>query len=295
MTKVLQLLNKSKFLILLLLLHLFLLSNLLFTAWPEVILWPYLMLKGWLPYKDIAIVHTPLLLIDLSVFYKILGVGVAQLKIYTWFLVLFTDLVLFWVVQKIWSTKTALLSVFFYIIWQPFYGGNGLWFDLSLAPLALILFFLTKKKDYFWLGVFFVLAYFYKQTAVWFSIPVLFTLFVKERSKIVKNLKQLLKGVAVVSLVAVFLIIIFRIFNDFYFWTIKFGIFELPKAAGQVQFPNVRQLIYAIIPFCAYLAYLYKEKDKNLLGLWILAGLLGVYPRWELFHFQPAIPFLAIV
>jgi len=27
---------------------------------------------------------------------------------------------------------------------------------------------------------------------------------------------------------------------------------------------------------------------------WIVSGLMGVYPRWGLFHFQPALPFLSI-
>ena len=63
-------------LVLLLGVHLFFLYLLKFTAWPEMLLWPYLITKGWLPYRDIAIAHTPLMLIDLSIFNKIFGFGI---------------------------------------------------------------------------------------------------------------------------------------------------------------------------------------------------------------------------
>ena len=95
--------------------HLFLLFNLSFTAWPEMLAWPFFILKGWLPYKDFAMVHTPLLVLDLALFNKIFGVGAAQLKIYSWVLILFTDLTLFYVVKKLWSVKKALSSLLFFI------------------------------------------------------------------------------------------------------------------------------------------------------------------------------------
>ena len=63
---------------LILILHLVLLFNLKFTPWPEMLVWPYLILKGWFPYQDIAIAHTPVLLADLAIFGKIFGVGLVS-------------------------------------------------------------------------------------------------------------------------------------------------------------------------------------------------------------------------
>jgi len=89
--------NRKDYLLLagILFLHLLLLYVLKFTAWPEMSLWPYLITKGWLPYKDIAIVHTPLMILDLTLFYKIFGVGIVQLKIFTWILIILSDLLVF--------------------------------------------------------------------------------------------------------------------------------------------------------------------------------------------------------
>src|SRR3989344_7931037 len=109
----------------------------MFTAWPEMLLWPYLILNNWLPYKDIAIAHTPLLLGFLAAYFKLAGIGVIQLKLFTWILILLTDYLLFWVVKRLWSRLVAYLSLIAYILLQTFYEVNGLWFDLALTPLAL--------------------------------------------------------------------------------------------------------------------------------------------------------------
>ena len=133
--------KQKAILVVFLLFHLFLIIRLQFTAWPEMTLWPYLITKGWLPYKDIAVVHTPLLFVDLTILYKLFGVGLWQLKIYTWLLILLTDVLIFYVAKEIWSKKIAICSMLLFIPLQLFYEGNGLWFDLALAPIAFILFY----------------------------------------------------------------------------------------------------------------------------------------------------------
>ena len=71
-----------------------------FTAWPEMLAWPYLILQGWLPYKDIAIAHTPLLLIILAGYFKVFTLGIFQLKVFTWILISINTLLLYFVKGK---------------------------------------------------------------------------------------------------------------------------------------------------------------------------------------------------
>ncbi len=287
-------------LVVFLLFHLFLLIRLQFTAWPEMTLWPYLITKGWLPYKDIAIAHTPLLLVDLTILYKLFGVGLWQLKIYTWLLILLTDALLFWVVREIWNRKTALLSLVFFIPFQLFYEGNGLWFDLALAPMALILFYFIKKKDYLWAGIFWALAFLTKQTAFWFLIPTGLMLLqgvsLQKPQKLIKVSKKFTLGVLSTFLIAVLSIWALGFLKDFYYWAFEFGIGILPKAQGQINLPTLRQLATSFFPFTIlfFLFFAQKRKESFFLSTWAIAGALGTFPRWELFHFQPAIPFLAI-
>jgi len=54
-------------------LHLFILIHLQFTSWPEMFSYPYLLNNGFNLYKDIALPYQPLLMLILSVVYKIFG------------------------------------------------------------------------------------------------------------------------------------------------------------------------------------------------------------------------------
>lgn len=285
--------KNKKILFGLLFLHLFLLFNLKFTDWPEMLLWPYLIIKGWLPYQDIAIAHTPLVLIDLSIFYKLFGIGVTQLKIYTWLTILLIDLTIFLIVKRFWSYKEALLSLLFYIPIQIFYEGNGLWFDLTLALFALLTFFSLKEKNWKLAGILWMLAFFVKQTAVWLLPPILLMLF---QGNLKKSVKDYLKGTLLVLFGVIVLLSIFGIFDDFIFWAIRFGTGMLPKSQGQVSLPTLKQFSIAYLPFLLVIITIFKKnRDLFLLAVWSIFATLGTFPRWGLFHFQPALPFLSIL
>lgn len=286
--------NWRIFLIILLCFHLVLLYLLKFTAWPEMLLWPYLMIHGWLPYVNIAIAHTPLMLVKLAFFYKIFGVGVIQLKIFTWILVFVLDLLVFWIAKKLWNVKTALITLGSFAVWQVFFDGNGLWFDLFMALPALSSFYLVQKKKYFWAGIFWALAFISKQTAVFFLIPIGLEIVQSTKCKL-QSIKRFVLGVIPVILLFVLILWFFGILPAFINWAIKFGIFVLPKASGQIQLPNLKTLAVTIFPFLIFISLIWKTGRKNMnLLVWAVAGALGAYPRFEYFHIQPAIPYLAL-
>ena len=277
---------------LILILHLVLLFNLKFTPWPEMLLWPYLILKGWLPYQDIAIAHTPVLLADLAIFGKIFGVGLVQLKVYTWILILATDAIVYFVAKKLWNIKTALLALAFYIPLQIFYDGNGLWFDLALAPLALLTFYNLKKENYLWAGIWWGISFFTKQTAFWFLFPI-FVLLIK--GNLFTGLKTFIKGIFFVLVPGFVIFYALGFLPEFLFWAVRFGIGKLPVSLGQIHLPTVRQFLTATFPLALIiLAKVRLGKPSLTLIFWSVFGALGVFPRWELFHFQPALPFVAM-
>lgn len=286
--------KKYYLLIALLFLNLGLLFYLKFTAWPEMTLWPYLITKGWLPYRDIAIAHTPLMISVLALIYKIFGVGIIQLKIFTWILILSLDIFVYWISNKFESSKIALIALSSFIFWQLFFDGNGLWFDLFMGLFTLMAYYFTQNKKYFLTGLFWALAFISKQTAVWFLIPIGFWLIQNPGSK----LKDSIKVVGgMVSVIIPFILIMWGIgvLPSFYNWAIKFGIFILPKAQGQVQLPDLKNLVISVFPFLIFTSLIIRTGKRNLnLLIWTIAGTLGAYPRFEYFHFQPAIPFLAI-
>lgn len=278
----------------LVLFHLGLLVSFKFTAWPEMTLWPYLMTEGWMPYRNIAIAHTPLMLLDLGISYKVFGTGILQLKMFTWILILLMDGFVYWVVKRFLSNKTALGALFFFILFQVFYDGNGLWFDLYMGVLAFVSFYFIQKKDFFWAGIFWALAFISKQTAVWFLVPIGLQS-VRDAKSAMSNLKKFSFGVLWVLAPFVLVLRSFGILTDFYNWAVNFGIFLLPKAQGQVHLPALRSLAVSAFPFTIFIPLIWKTGARNIhLLFWAVAGSLGAYPRFEYFHFQPALPYLAI-
>jgi hypothetical protein len=278
----------------LLVLHLFLLINFKFTAWPEMILWPYLWIHGILPYKDVAIVHTPLLLMKLAIFYKLFGVGILQLKIFTWTLIIFTDALFYWIVKKLWNSKVALVSLSIFILWQIFFDGNGLWFELLIVPISLLCFYFISAKKYFWAGLFWALAFFTKQTAVFFLIPIGLSI-VQSTEYRVQRFTEFITGGLIIIFIFALILVAYNLMPSFYQWAIHFGIFVLPRASGQIQIPDIKNLMVAVLPFGIFLPFVFNRKTRNLnLLVWAVVGSLGAYPRFEYFHFQPAVPFLAI-
>lgn len=249
--------------------------------------WPYLILQGWLPYRDIAIAHNPLMLLDLVIFFKLFGVGILQLKIYTWILVVINVFLTYFVVKNFWSKKVAFVAGLLYLLLCIVYQGNGLWFDLALAPFALLLFFVLKKKDYIWVGIIFALGFLTKQTFVYFALPIIYYIF--RSSSIKKDMFKFILGNSIIFTILGLGLLSFGILDDYYAWAINFGILYLPNVDGQISLPNLKQFTFALIPFLLSVV-----SSQYLLIIFAFVGLLGVYPRWELFHFQPALPFIAI-
>ncbi len=257
--------------------------------------WPYLILKGWLPYRDIAIAHTPLMLLVLTAFYKIFGVGILQLKVFTWLLMAFNTLLTFWVAKKVFNKKTALLAAILYLPLSIYYKANGLWFDLALVPFALLLYYFVTKNKFIASGVVYALGILTKQTFIYFALAVVTNLIQKERKdsleipkKTIEKIRKFIFGAVLAFLLPIIVMFFIGILDDFYFWAVNFGILYLPSVSGQIKFPDFGSFIVAIVPFTILFF------DLSFLP-WVIAGLMGVYPRWELFHFQPALPFLAIV
>ena len=261
-------------------------------------LWPYLITKGWLPYRDIAIAHTPLAIFDLALFYKIFGVGILQLKIFTWMTILASDVLIFFAVKKLWNKKAAFISLIAYGVWLIFYDGNGFWFDLYMGIFVFCSFYFARSKKWLLTGVFWALTFISKQTAVWFLIPIGLEIFNFLRRPFKDNpckvVKKFILGAVVVAVPFVLLLLIFNLLPSFWDWAVNFGVFALPKAKGQIQLPDIKTLLVSLLPFAIFVPSIIKPKKYLVLLLWAIAGMLGAYPRFEYFHFQPAIFYLAI-
>lgn len=277
----------------LLLIHLGLLIWTNFTAWPEMLAWPYLVNNGFLPYKNIAMAHNPLLIVGLAFFYLLFGTGVIQLQIFTWTLILVTDLLVFFSAKRLYGLKTAFLAEVVYILLNLIYEGNGLWFDLALAPICLLIFYSLKEKKIVLSGILWALAFLTKQTALWFLVPIGYSLFQLKR-EIKFSVIQFLGGAVSVFMLFFIVVLALKLHSEYYQWAVDYAMFKLPNMSGQIQLPSLTQFSVAFLPFAIILSVIRNRTTKELV-VWAVFLVLGLYPRWELFHFQPALPFLALL
>ena len=246
-----------------------------FTIWPEMIFWPDLIIKGWLPYKDIAIAHNPLLILSLAGWMQVFGTQIWLIKVFTLLIALLSGVLLY-------RISKSILTVIVWIALWFMMGGLGLWFDLALVPLGLLLYLLASKRKWFLAGICWGIMFLTKQTAVWFLIPILF----------LRPKKEFPTGMGIILIIFLSLIWKLGILNDYWQWAIKFGIGILPSAVGQLKLPTPKNLIWTMAIIIPGIIGLTKKNWK--LSLWAMAGIAGVWPRWEVFHFQPGLPFIAM-
>lgn len=282
--------------------HLFILSRLQFTAWPEMVSFPYLVNHGFVTYRDAIHAYPALLINILAILYKIFGYNVWVLKIFGWFGFFVSDILIFVLIQKFTKNKNlAIIGVLGYAILQPVLEGNMVWPDLVIVPFLLLTFLFLSEKRYFWSGIMIGLAILTKQTGIFFLGISILWLFIYER-----NLKTILRfGCGILIVVLPFILVLLKqnSFMEFVNWAIIYPSKYWTKFPGYVQLtPTLREnliLLTLFFPF-AFLIFKAKKKifaDKYFLLLFgfLICGLVGIYPRFSFFHFQSALAFLIII
>ncbi len=291
-------------------LHLLILSQLTFTAWPEMLSYPYLLSNGYLLYKDFIMPYPPGLVLILSSVFNMFGFSPFILKIFTWILILFTDLLIYAILKKI--SKSNLISflfLIFYVFLQSFLDGNMLWFDFAgVLPLLLALYFAinwlnsSNLKYLFLIGVFLSIAVIIKQVNIlYIFIFGLICIFQKKRI-VLKEILYFITGCLIILIPGLFYIFSINAIYEFWNWVILYPITQWSQFPGYVDFNfSKRQAIISLILFAPlFFSIIYwkkfiKDKIFLIILFFLITSLITVYPRFSFFHMQPAIAFLIII
>ena len=288
-------------LFLLLALHLLILNQLQFTAWPEMLSYPFFLNNGFKLYQDMAFPYQPLLVFILSAVYKVFGYSVINLQIFTWSIILLNDLLIFLIIKKILNTKLSLVTVLFYILFQSFTDGNMLWFDLATVPFILggliTYLYLNNLKKYLWFGFFLSLAALTKQQVALAGILVL--LFLVFSTKSFKIVLCYVLGAIIPALGVLVYVLANGILSDYIFWTFQVPIVWYPKFPGYAHLPSSREWLRVVLIFSPIIVALVNYKKwyqiNLLLFLIFIATFLTSFPRFEYFRLQPTIAILIII
>lgn len=278
-------------------LHIFLLTQTRFTVWPEMILYPWLLNNDFKLYQNIINPYFPFLSLILSGVFRLFGESVTTLKIFTYLIIVIYDLIIYLIVFRFTKNNIkSLLILFYFILVQVSFGGNGLWFELFLAPIvisSLALFYFGRSNLQIILAsTLMSLSILTKQNSALFLLPIIIY-FINQ-----KEYKRILLSVTAMFLSAlpVFVFILSQgIFYDFINWTIKLPL-NMSKVPGFVSLPSNRQfllLLFLLLP-----ALLILKRDFKRKYFWIIAAAISslfAFPRYEDFHLQVLIGFSAIL
>lgn len=279
------------FLPIVILIHLLLLINISFTVWPEMILYPWLINNGYKLYSHIINPYFPLMNLVLASFMGIFGVSVISLKVFTWLVILITDVLIFYFSYQFSKNYfKSLLALVFFILLNINFGGNGLWYELFLIPfiltgLGLTYFKKNTKTTLFIVGLLLGLGVLIKQNAVLFYLPVFYLIF--DRKQVKDILFVILPGVFLGLLTYIYLKVQ-NIILDFVYWAIELPL-NYTKYPGFVSLPTKRSYFLILFPLLSLLGLYdkrFKLKDKVYWTMAFFIALLFAFPRYENFHLQ---------
>lgn len=269
----------------------------------------YLKNNGFLLYKDIIHPYPPLLSMVLAYIYKIFGYKLEVLRLVAWTIILLSDLLLFFISLKLTRNFTvALFTIALYVLLQPFLEGNMLWFDIVIVlPILAGTFFVLRwvdkegnqKLNIFLAGLFFGIASLIKQTAGIFWLA--FFIFLVFRRAKKEAFIQLLAGPILVWGIFLGRIVQENQLIEFWNWTIFYPLFRWSEFPGYVQMAlSLRELATLgifLIPVILYVLWKHTVKDEKfwLFVLFLIAGLIAIYPRFSFFHFQPSLVFFILL
>jgi hypothetical protein len=270
-------------------LHLGLLWVLEFFSYPEFFIFPYLVQAGWLPYRQIIDHHTPgLWLLPLN--FNSLGFTTPEtLKILMLLTILITSVLIFKLSKNKWA-------VFFYAIWQPLFHGNQLWPDLFLPLFTLPAFYFSLSQNWLLCGLFIGFASVFKQTALVLVILINFLIFFKAR-KIWQNISLFYLGLLLPWVPILFYFYQHRLLSDFVFWAFTFNLTSYSHLA--IIFPTIKEIILIgslVLPvlFSWFILPQRRPYIKYII-LWTGFSLVGIFGRFDLRAFQPALPFICML
>lgn len=293
-----------KFLLGFLLIHLFILFNLNYTAWPEMFSYPYLFSSGYALYKDFVMPYPPILIIVLTTVFKIFGFNILVLKLLTWGLILLVDLLVFLILRQIViNLKVAYFLLFVFIILQSILDGNQLWFDFAtVLPLLLSMYFFISwfgKKELKYLilvGVFLSITILTKQIGLIYVLGFGLMYLVFSRGFKFNEVLNVLLGFMPGFLLFASYLLVTNTFWDFWNWGIYYPISEWSKFPGYTDLEITRREVLIFMGLLLPLGFsifafkkLLKSKEFLLSIAILICAIVAIYPRFSYFHLQPMI------
>lgn len=281
------------FLAIIIIIHSFILTRVIFFPYPELFIYPYLTNNGFKPYQQILDQHFPGLLF-LPLNFNNLGMTTPDAaRLWLIVTVIITQVLLFFISKKIFkSERKALLVNLLYLVWQPFFEGWVLWIDSFLPLFLLPSFYFLYRGKFFLTGFLLGITIIFKQVII--PLALLAGAYILWKNK-KKDLATYFLGLSIPIIFMLFYIFSIGVFKDFWYWTVIFNLTVYAKY-GRGMVADFAHLSRVALVFGTSLLLLYKIKDKinQILLIFLIGSLIGLSTRFDFVHFQPALPFASL-
>jgi len=306
---------KKWFLPILIFAHLLYLQALTFYPYPELFTYPYLVTKGFVPYRDILDQHFPTLLM-LPINLWSLGMRTEfSAKLVFFALIVLTHILIYTIARKLVKKDAfALVPSILYVALQPLFNGSTLWIDTFITPLTIgvvlciilaieegekggsrIKSGMTNFKWWIYTGLLLGIVFTMKQTVAAFVAGILTFLLIRNKTRWGGFVALVVSGVP--PLLLLFWVYQNNLWTDFSYWTLTFNTHVYSKMA--VIYPNFGELLRVILIWgSAYLLFFWSKKKSREMVLFFLSSItLSFFAigRFGLSYLQVALPFISLL
>jgi hypothetical protein len=292
--------NTPKLLLfLILLLHVFILSKIMFFPYPEIFVYPYLTNNGLIPYKDIFDQHFPGLMF-LPINFHYLGmVTVEAARIWMIGVAVITQVLIYLIGRQILKNEyKAITANFFYLLWHPLLEGWIPWLEVYQAIFYLPAFYFSylfleqNRKNYnlvILIGFFLSLALLFKQVTL--PLAFLLFLFLLFKIKTTKIILTFALGFLPVPIIITLYFYFRGALIDMWYWTIWFNLTTFTQFGSKTGTFSHWLRILAVFGPILGLPFIKNTNLAILLVIFTIGSLAEAVSRFDFVHFQASLPF----
>lgn len=286
--------------------HLWYLMHTTFVDWPEMLLYPWFLSQGMMYYRDIVLAYVPGAYYLLHALYSVIGYSVQSERVIAYGFILFTDILVYITVRKLTRSWVAGLgALLFFVLWQPIFSGNTIWYETLLAPIYLGAYLLVLRYSakptlgaLVPVGLILAAATLVKQTAAWPLLAVCLFIWLSGKNKKPGFIHAVIVGLIVVAgqLIVWGYFALLGAGSEYAFWVFGF-IGNLSQSASMYALAPPRSDITLILPVVLplfLLMLLRPKKEGWFLIIFTVAVFLAGLPRWGLHRLQPLLAFIAV-
>lgn len=286
---------------------------------PRVILQPWLLKRGFVMYEDIVDLHSPLMPLIIATLTPLIPDGLSLARLILVALLSLSTLLTFVVGWRTIGWLGGFGAACFFVVWSPTFGFAKLWHESFLVPLFLLLFLFydpsaarRSTQSCLFLGFLGGVAILVKQqAAVVLAAFVLWHAFTtwylhRSGSNLLRELG--LMGLAAMVSGSVYVVCQYAqagSLGSLLYWTITYPVTS-DYGSLAAQPPTITQIgVVAssclLLPAALCCAVDSKRKGDKAwlhlgLGLTLLAASsVAAYPRFDFFHLQVTLPWLALI